>query len=81
MLLPDDSAQILDVGCGTGVYAIAFVAAGYDLTGIDAARGMLSRAKAKVSPEFKSRLVFGEENLDKQLRSRKRHLHGAMPAD
>ena len=66
-LLPEGSARILDVGCGAGVYSVAFAEAGYDVTGVDAAQGMLSRAKAKITPKLESQLRFGEENLDKQL--------------
>lgn len=66
-LLPDRGARILDVGCGTGIYAVAFAESGYDVTGVDAARGMLARARARITPALSSRLRFGAENLDGHL--------------
>jgi ubiquinone/menaquinone biosynthesis C-methylase UbiE len=66
-LLPDSQSRILDVGCGAGVYSVAFAESGYDVTGVDAAQGMLSRARAKITPALSSRLRFGEENLDRHL--------------
>lgn len=65
--LPGQAARILDLGCGAGVYAVAFAEAGYDVTGIDAAQGMLSRARMKISPSLNSRLRFDEGDLDKHL--------------
>ena len=38
------TANILDLGCGTGLSAIPFFKAGYQVTGIDASRPMLQRA-------------------------------------
>ena len=66
-LLPEGSTRLLDVGCGAGVYSKAFAEAGYDVTGVDAAHGMLSRAQAKITPALQSRLRFDEEDLDNQL--------------
>lgn len=66
-LLPPSTARILDVGCGAGVYSIALAESGYAVTGVDAAQGMLSRARMKVTPALSSRLHFGEENLDRHL--------------
>ncbi|PSM43285.1 SAM-dependent methyltransferase [Streptomyces dioscori] len=47
-LLPDGAATLLDVACGTGTVTRRLVAAGLDVTGADAAYGMLSRAAARV---------------------------------
>jgi TPP-dependent indolepyruvate ferredoxin oxidoreductase alpha subunit len=44
--------HVLDAGCGTGDYAIALAKAGFQVTGIDYAVGMLSCAQAKVSDEL-----------------------------
>lgn len=66
-LLPASTARILDVGCGAGVYSIALAESGYAVTGVDAAQGMLSRARMKVTPALSPRLHFGEENLDRHL--------------
>ncbi len=43
----DRSVRILDIGCGTGRHAIELARRGYDVTGIDLAADMLSRAAAK----------------------------------
>ncbi|MFD6291722.1 class I SAM-dependent methyltransferase [Streptomyces sp. NPDC060205] len=47
-LLPDGTRTLLDVACGTGTVTRRLLAAGLDVTGADAAYGMLSRAAARV---------------------------------
>jgi len=49
LLLPNGHARILDVGCGAGVYSIAFAKSGYDVTGVDVTQGC--------SPERERRLL------------------------
>ncbi len=43
-------ARLLDVGCGTGNYAVELETRGYRVTGVDLARGMLERAQTKLPP-------------------------------
>jgi SAM-dependent methyltransferase len=43
--LPSGRLRVLDVGCGQGTQAIRLVAAGHDVTGIDASRELLDRAR------------------------------------
>ena len=45
---PDSSTtELLEVGCGTGEHTRRFVDAGFDVTAIDPAEGMLDRAREK----------------------------------
>ena len=46
-LLGDPSGALLDVGCGTGAYAVGLVELGWDVTGVDVSEDMLRRASAK----------------------------------
>lgn len=39
--------RVIEVGCGTGLLAADLVQAGLDLVGVDPARGMLARARAR----------------------------------
>ena len=52
--LEGTSRRVLDVGCGTGNYALALANLGCEVVGIDFAGGMLARARAKAqqSPAF-----------------------------
>lgn len=59
--------RVLDLGCGTGNYAVALAQAGFDVTGIDAASGMLAHAYAKVSVPLASHLRFQQMNVDQPL--------------
>jgi SAM-dependent methyltransferase len=43
----DPGHRVLDVGCGTGTMAVALTDAGYSVVGVDYARGMVERARAK----------------------------------
>ncbi len=47
LLGANTAARVLDLGCGTGLGSIPFFKAGYEVTGIDDAQGMLDIAKGK----------------------------------
>jgi 2-polyprenyl-3-methyl-5-hydroxy-6-metoxy-1,4-benzoquinol methylase len=60
----NNTISILDLGCGTGTYAVALAQAGFTVTGIDAAPGMLARAYPKRTPALASRLRFQQMNKE-----------------
>jgi SAM-dependent methyltransferase len=47
---PDAQRSLLDVGCGTGIVAERFCAAGYRVVGLDVSAAMLSRARERLAP-------------------------------
>lgn len=59
--------HVLDAGSGTGDYAVALAKAGFRVTGIDYAVGMLSTAQAKVSDELVEHVSFQQMDLNRQL--------------
>jgi SAM-dependent methyltransferase len=50
--LPGPPCRVLDVGCGTGVFLEKAVAAGFDVTGLDASAEMVSIASKRVGTEY-----------------------------
>jgi SAM-dependent methyltransferase len=47
-LIPEGARSLLDIACGTGIVTRRLAAAGLDVTGADAAYGMLRRAAERV---------------------------------
>ena len=54
---PGKALKILDIGCGSGFYAILLGKQGYDVTGIDLTESMIADAKA-LAEEEKCRVRF-----------------------
>jgi ubiquinone/menaquinone biosynthesis C-methylase UbiE len=74
MLRPQPGEQILDAGCGTGVFTRDLLAAGASITGLDLSLPMLQKAdsKAAISPFYRvqgdlRRLPFAENAFDKAV--------------
>jgi ubiquinone/menaquinone biosynthesis C-methylase UbiE len=59
--------RVLDAGCGTGNYAVALAQAGFSVTGIDYAPGMLIKAQAKLTTALADLLSFQWMDLDHRL--------------
>ena len=51
-----DGARVLDVGCGTGGYAEAFVRKGAEVVCVDIAEKMIQRLEAEVAPDTRTRI-------------------------
>jgi 2-polyprenyl-3-methyl-5-hydroxy-6-metoxy-1,4-benzoquinol methylase len=49
--LPSPPCRVLDVGCGTGVFLEKALAAGFEVTGIDASAEMVSIASGRLGAE------------------------------
>ncbi len=60
-------ARVLDAGCGTGDYSVALARAGFQVTGIDYAPGMLARARSKAATAPRTSLAFRRASLDEPL--------------
>lgn len=58
---------VLDAGCGTGNYVVALARAGFGVTGLDYAPGMLARARAKVTGDIAPRISLRRVSLNATL--------------
>ncbi|EST37513.1 hypothetical protein N566_12615 [Streptomycetaceae bacterium MP113-05] len=59
--VPPPAGSVLDVGCGTGSLAMLLAEAGHLVTGVDAAPGMVWRARAKTEAAgVRARFLLGE---------------------
>lgn len=59
--------HLLDLGCGTGIYAVAFAEQGYAVIGVDGATGMLAHAYPRITPQLAPHLRFDLVNVDGRL--------------
>ena len=61
-----DTRSILDFGCGTGNYAFAMQALGYEVTGVDASPEMIEIAEEKLAgkPEGTPKPSFYCERME-----------------
>lgn len=74
MLDPGKGERILDVGCGTGIFTLDYLAAGAEVTGLDISQPMLDVAVRKaagypftaVRGDMRS-LPFDDESFDKTV--------------
>lgn len=62
-LIGDRRQRIVDIGCGTGSFAVRMAEAGHQVTGIDPARGMLDAAQARQGSELVEWLQGTAEDL------------------
>lgn len=60
-------ARVVDVGCGAGLYSIALAEAGFEVTGVDSAQGMLNQAQRAMALETHRALRFERGDLDTRL--------------
>jgi ubiquinone/menaquinone biosynthesis C-methylase UbiE len=59
--------RVLDVGCGTGNYALALAALGYNVVGVDFSIGMLRRARAKAAQLTDADVTFEQADFNRGL--------------
>lgn len=82
--LPDPSGKLaLDIGCGTGAFTSALRAEGWEVRGVDVARGMVTQARRKGLPcsvgDILGGLSFDDKSFD--LVSAAYVAHGLMKDD
>ncbi|HEU5244044.1 MAG TPA: methyltransferase domain-containing protein [Gaiellaceae bacterium] len=66
-LLGNGSGSLIDVGCGTGAYAVGLAERGWEVTGTDMSADMLRRAQAKgvhAIPADATSLPFEDASFD-----------------
>lgn len=63
-----DNERVLDLGCGTGNYALALAEVGFDVVGIDFAPGMLKKARAKAARLPQASVTFEQADFNRDLR-------------
>lgn len=62
-----DKERVLDLGCGTGNYALALAGAGFDVVGIDFASGMVKKARAKAARLPRASVAFEQADFNRDL--------------
>lgn len=66
--LPDPPCRVLDIGCGTGSFAIELASAGYTTTAIDPAPQMIAAAQSKIDANQVTWVVGFAADLDRKER-------------
>ena len=66
--LPSAPCRILDVGCGTGSFALELASKGYAVTGVDPAPEMIAAARAKLGADNVQWVTGLVSDLDNALR-------------
>jgi len=61
--LPKPPARILDIGCGTGTFAIELVQRGYSVIGVDPAPEMIAAARAKKGADSVDWIIGGATDV------------------
>jgi len=62
-----EGERVLDAGCGTGEYTVRLAQAGFQMTGIDYASGMLSRARSKLARTPEGSVSLRMASLDRPM--------------
>ena len=83
--LPEGSARILDIGCGTGSLSVLLAGGGHTVTGIDLSPAMIALAKSKAAAQNLRADFQVMDAADPELAPRRfnlilcRHLLWALP--